>query len=120
MNASAFNFHSRHCCIEALIFEHSELSPVNGIRLLRMKSCKVEKECPVTDLLIRSKSNSDASVNNVGIRSKIRQHLHYLCYACLVISTQKSRSVSPYEILSDVIIKLRKFTGIKYFVMSVK
>ena len=108
MYAAAPDSHGGGGGVEILIFQLTDTPTVEGIGIVSAECLDIKVVSASANLLIRRESYPYFSVFQSGVRQKVFNGSDYLCYASLVIRSQKGRTVRGDNGLSAVPGQFRK------------
>ena len=71
-------------CVEVLVFQLAQIAAVHGIGIVCAKMRHIESICPLANLLIRGKADTDLAVRDLVCHNTLHCR-HNFCNARLVV-----------------------------------
>ena len=103
MDDEALNLDLGRGGVEVLIFQLALVTSVYGVSEVTPEALHVKIVGSAPYLLIRIEGYSDGTMLYLRMVAEIAHRLHYLGYACLIVSSEKGRTVSLYDALPTLL-----------------
>ncbi len=109
MHIPSSDFHLSRSRIEIFEFQLPKRTAVHGIGDICPESLYIKMMRASSDFFVRCKGHMDITMEKILVLGDVFKHFHDLCNACLIIGSEKSRTVSDHEILTGISAQCRKF-----------
>ena len=103
MDAAAADIYLSGSGVEVFVLQLSHRAAVYRVGSLCSEMFYIKEIGASSHLLVRGKADADFAVWNFRVGQEKFCHRHNLGYACLIVCSQKSRSVCDDEILSHAV-----------------